>query len=92
MLDQRGTRSNKISSTYLKCKVHYIDHLFKNEIPVWVGYEIQHNKGKSDVASKNDYLFDFKNRNFLISFFMPPLEKGGILFCNCRSVGRSVSL
>ena len=30
------------------------------------------------------------NMEALVSYFYAPLEKGGILFCNCRSVGRSV--
>ena len=36
--------------------------------------------------SRAEKLFDFNN----FSFNYAPLEKGGILFCNCRSVGMSV--
>ena len=31
--------------------------------------------------------------NYILRIFMPPpLEQGGVLFCNCRSVGRYVGL
>ena len=43
------------------------------------------------VALKYELIFSYVCKihfiNRKVIFIMPPLEKGGILFCNCRSVG-----